>query len=201
MYAEDRHANSDEHYRPGYNPEFVRKVIAKRRRAEIARVDAEAAAAREERRQQASRDAAERALLKQQADVARLELAALKAKLETVMLERDAYAAAEKVEALERARAIIAKSDGLMKYTHARVEAKAILLFGVTKSELRSNRRNREITFARQFVMYWTARMTAMSTPLIGKLMGGFDHTTILHGKDAYARKRAAMGRNLRKAR
>ena len=74
-------------------------------------------------------------------------------------------------------------------------------LFRVTRSELNSNRRNRELVFARQFIMYWACRLTHLSLPQIGKLMGGRDHTTAMHGRNTYPVKRAKMGRTLRPVR
>lgn len=74
-------------------------------------------------------------------------------------------------------------------------------LFGVTKAELSGGGRNRRVVFARQFVMYWTRRKVGLSTPQIGRRLGGRDHTTVLHGAKAYVDKRAAMKRTLRPAR
>lgn len=82
----------------------------------------------------------------------------------------------------------------------AEIERRAMRVFGVTKAELRSNRRHREICFARQFVMYWTVRLTPLSLPQIGRIVGR-DHTSVLSGKRAYPEKRAKMGRYLRSAR
>lgn len=71
----------------------------------------------------------------------------------------------------------------------------------VTRNELMSNRRNKRVVFARQAIMYWSMRLSKLSSPEIGRRLGGLDHTTILHGKEAYPAKRAAMGRHLREAR
>lgn len=87
------------------------------------------------------------------------------------------------------------------KHTYREIERRACRLFDTKPSEIHSDRRNREIVFARQFVMYWAARLTKLSLPQVGRLMGGKDHTTILHGKDKYVEKRARMGRYLRAAR
>ncbi|MBZ9873100.1 hypothetical protein LB542_19825 [Mesorhizobium sp. BR1-1-9] len=105
---------------------------------------------------------------------------------------------------VERSQAMMAemKARGLRYQPKYRdIEARACRLFKVRPSEIRSNRRNREIVFARQFVMYWTVRLTKLSLPAIGRLMGGRDHTTCLHGKREYPAKRAKMGRHLRAAR
>lgn len=80
------------------------------------------------------------------------------------------------------------------------IEAKALKVFNLSRSELRSNRRSQDVVIAKQFVAYWAVRLTGFSLPMIGRLMGGRDHTTVLHGKRAYPEKRAKMGRYLRPA-
>jgi len=85
--------------------------------------------------------------------------------------------------------------------TYRRIQNRACKVFRVSVVEIRSNRRNKEVVFARHFIMYWAVRLTVLSLPQIGKLMGGMDHTTILHGKRAYVEKRALMGRKLKAAR
>lgn len=86
------------------------------------------------------------------------------------------------------------------RFTLDEIERRACQLFGVTRLELHSKRRNRHVVFARQFVMYWSVRLTKLTLPQIGAVMGR-DHTTVLHGKDAYVSKRKAMKRTLRRAR
>lgn len=71
-------------------------------------------------------------------------------------------------------------------------------LFKVGRAELRSARRRRDLVLARQFIMYWMARLTTYSLPQIGRLIGNRDHTTVLYGKRSYVAKRAKMGRSLR---
>lgn len=70
-------------------------------------------------------------------------------------------------------------------------------VFNVTPAEMISSRRARNLIFARQAIMYWAYRRTTMSLPQIGKRLQR-DHTTVLHGKDAYVQKRAEMGRKLK---
>lgn len=96
----------------------------------------------------------------------------------------------------------VRKAAGIpYRHTYRSIEERAMKLFRVTRVELNSNRRNRELVFARQFIMYWACRLTALSLPQIGKLMGGRDHTTSMHGRDVYPVKRAKMGRYLRSVR
>lgn len=88
-----------------------------------------------------------------------------------------------------------------LRFYHSEIERRACRAFGVTRSELQSPRRNKSIVFARQFVMYWSVRLTSHSYPQIGRLIGGRDHTTVIHGCRNYEKKRKAMGRTLRAAR
>lgn len=82
-----------------------------------------------------------------------------------------------------------------------RIETRACKVFKVSLMELRSARRNARVAMARQFIYYWATRLTPMSLGQIGRLVGGRDHTTVFHGRDAYPQKRAAMGRHLREVR
>ncbi len=111
---------------------------------------------------------------------------------------------AEKLAEAERQRQekLAARAAGPFKHTFREIERRACKLFRVTPSELRSGRRHKEIVFARQFVMYWATRLTPLSLPAIGRLMGGRDHTTCLSGKRAYVHKRKFFHkRHLREAR
>lgn len=82
-----------------------------------------------------------------------------------------------------------------------RLEVMTCRLFGYSRAELHANSRDKRVVFARHFLMYWACRRTTLSLPQIGRLMGGRDHTTILHGKDTYVVRREQMGRKLRRAR
>jgi len=68
---------------------------------------------------------------------------------------------------------------------------------GITLTDIRSGRRSRHIAFARQAIFYWACRTTRRSLPEIGRYFER-DHTTVLHGKREYPKKRALMGRHLR---
>jgi chromosomal replication initiation ATPase DnaA len=116
----------------------------------------------------------------------------------TAMREAEADLA-RRAEELNRE---LAKLQGtVVRVTVARIEARICRALNVSRKDVRSDRRNREIVLARQAIMYWSARRTRFSLPQIGKFMGGLDHTTVLHGKKAYVEKRAKMGRTLRQAR
>jgi chromosomal replication initiator protein len=53
--------------------------------------------------------------------------------------------------------------------------------FGITLSELRTKKRNKNIVVPRQIAMYLSMELTDMSLPEIGASFGGKDHTTVLH--------------------
>lgn len=56
--------------------------------------------------------------------------------------------------------------------------------FNLTTLDLMSQKRNKDIVFPRQIVMYLCRNMTDTPLQNIGKALGGRDHTTILHGID-----------------
>ncbi|MDL2206229.1 chromosomal replication initiator protein DnaA [Eubacteriales bacterium OttesenSCG-928-N13] len=56
--------------------------------------------------------------------------------------------------------------------------------YHIDRSDLLSQRRNREITVPRQIAMYLTRDMTNLSTTRIGDAFGGRDHTTVMHACD-----------------
>ena len=47
-----------------------------------------------------------------------------------------------------------------------------------------SKKRPKEIAYPRQIVMYLCRKLTDMSLPKIGEVLGKRDHTTVLHGYD-----------------
>ncbi len=53
--------------------------------------------------------------------------------------------------------------------------------FGVSKSDLLSERRHRSVVWPRQIGMYLAKQLTSRSLPEIGRRFGGRDHTTVLH--------------------
>ena len=53
--------------------------------------------------------------------------------------------------------------------------------YGVSKSDLLSERRHRSVVWPRQIGMYLSKQLTSRSLPEIGRRFGGRDHTTVLH--------------------
>ena len=56
--------------------------------------------------------------------------------------------------------------------------------FGLAPLDISSQKRNKEIVYPRQIVMYLCRNMTATPLQAIGRYLGGRDHTTVIHGAD-----------------
>ncbi|MDI9521130.1 MAG: chromosomal replication initiator protein DnaA [Bacillota bacterium] len=54
--------------------------------------------------------------------------------------------------------------------------------YSIEVEDLIGPRRSRNITIPRQMIMYLSRRLTDVSLPRIGDMLGGRDHSTILHG-------------------
>ena len=114
-------------------------------------------------------------------------------------MEEAAHIAAIRRAAAERAEAMAAEMKSMgykYRHTYREIERRACKLFKVRPSDIRSARRHNDIVIVRQFICYWTCRLTALSLPQIGRLMDR-DHTSILAAKRRYPQKRERMGRNL----
>ncbi len=61
--------------------------------------------------------------------------------------------------------------------------------FSLALDDLLGHRRNKELVYPRQIVMYLLRTELAYSFPKIGKELGGKDHTTIIHGCDKITRE------------
>lgn len=120
-----------------------------------------------------------------------------------LLAEAEARRQREAAIAEAAARASIYRRDtgGHYRISYKEIERRICRALRVTPKEIASDRRHKQLVFARQAIAYWATRLTVRSLPEIGRLMGGFDHTTILHGKRAYPVKRAKMGRILRPVR
>jgi hypothetical protein len=54
--------------------------------------------------------------------------------------------------------------------------------FNFDMNDMRSDTRSAPIAYARHVAMYLARKLTTKSLPAIGRVLGGRDHTTILHG-------------------
>ena len=59
--------------------------------------------------------------------------------------------------------------------------------FGITPFDISSQKRTKEIVYPRQIVMYLCRNMTETPLQSIGRILGGRDHTTIIHGSEKIA--------------
>lgn len=59
--------------------------------------------------------------------------------------------------------------------------------YSVTPEDLTGKKRSQDIALPRQVAMYICRQMTSLSTTNIGRVFGGRDHTTVLHGCDKVA--------------
>ena len=61
--------------------------------------------------------------------------------------------------------------------------------YGVTRLELEGKQRCKRLTWPRHEAFYRASKETKASLPEIGRAFGGRDHTTVMHGIKAHARR------------
>lgn len=54
--------------------------------------------------------------------------------------------------------------------------------FSIDKNDIKGKKRNKEVSYARQVAMFLLREETGYSHPKIGEVLGGRDHTTVMHG-------------------
>jgi len=74
---------------------------------------------------------------------------------------------------------ILARSEDI---TPERILATVAHHFDLSEEELIGRSRARSVSVPRQLAMYLIREETGTSLPQIGKLLGGRDHTTVMHG-------------------
>ena len=157
---EEQNSPIGEDYRAGYNPKFVRRVIAKRRRAQEA-------------------DQRER---KRIADELEAKVAAARqAEIERAQHEVDRISA-QKSAAIS-AVASTESPPMLAKRTPVReIIADTAGMFDLSVSDILGRSRERSLVYARHMAM-WRVRKARpdLSYPQIAKAFGGRDHTTVIH--------------------
>lgn len=68
--------------------------------------------------------------------------------------------------------------------------AKAIAsLYGIEFDQMISDRRSKHLVVPRQHAMWAIREYTKLSLPAIGRVLGGRDHTTVLHGCRQHERR------------
>lgn len=58
--------------------------------------------------------------------------------------------------------------------------------------DILSPRRAKNLVFARHLALYLAVKHTKLSLPVIGRLVGDRDHSTIIHARDSMTKKRAS---------
>lgn len=91
--------------------------------------------------------------------------------------------AAEPVNAMEEAHALIEATKPQRPMTAADSILEAVsTVTGVPVHEMRSARRWRKVVYARHIAYFLCRELTSASLPVIGRIIGHRDHSTILHG-------------------
>lgn len=127
------------------------------------------------------------------AHLMRSDYAALRAKLYAVRKEPEAPAPAPVVaEPIVLPPAVVhdavrewlrlATPEAMKPAAHRRIIDIVAEETGVERMQLLSGRRMADIVRPRQICFYLLKTCTTLSLPLIGRCMGGRDHTTVLHG-------------------
>lgn len=62
-----------------------------------------------------------------------------------------------------------------------RIQSAVALEFGVSKTNIISARRTKDVVLPRHVAIYLSRELTLRTLPQIGRLFGGRDHTTVLH--------------------
>lgn len=161
------------HYRAQYNPAFVQRVMARRKRD------------------------AQKAELAAEADARRLREEQESMQTELIAAQRAALAESRKAEqsfkATEAYRII-----SVFEASEGRQPARSIIehvsmVYGIPYREIIGASRMRATSKARMVAMYEVRKQRPdLSYPQIGKIFGGRDHTTVIHAVQKIEAQRAA---------
>lgn len=81
-------------------------------------------------------------------------------------------------------RDVIGKEEESTEITPQKIINIVCEYFMVDEKELLSKKKNKEVSFPRQIAMYLCCENTEISQDALGSLLGGRDHSTIIHGRD-----------------
>lgn len=110
--------------------------------------------------------------------------------LEGALVRVIAFASLTKQKvSVDLARKILARSHGALQHVQQVVDCETILravahYYPYTVEEIRSRSRHKDISFVRHLSMFLMKKLTEKSLRDIGRLFGGRDHATVLHGLD-----------------
>lgn len=85
-------------------------------------------------------------------------------------------------EMLAQAEQILGSAPRVRKPLVEEILRAVSAITGKSTDDIRSNRRTVDVVIPRQLVMALARRLTLRSLPVIGNVLGGRDHTTVLHG-------------------
>ncbi len=112
--------------------------------------------------------------------------------LEGALNKVDAYAKLVGVEInmdiAERSLRDLIDKDGKQEITVPFIQEVVANYYSITAEDITSKKRTATIAYPRQIAMYLSRKMLELSTPKIGELFGGRDHSTIIHGCDKIAK-------------
>ena len=113
----------------------------------------------------------------------------LEGTMNKILAYRDLIGREMDADAAHRAVEDFMKKNANLAPTAAMIIAETSRYFGIDEQVIKGSARSREVVNARQAAMYLVRRMTALSTPDIGREFGGRDHTTVLHSLDQIEKK------------
>jgi chromosomal replication initiation ATPase DnaA len=90
----------------------------------------------------------------------------------------------------------LAGRQGRDYFRPAEIVTEVIQKHGITRKQLKSDSRLPQYVAARQELCYRLREECSLSLPQIGGILGGRDHTTVLHGYRRHAAKLAAEAQN-----
>lgn len=105
----------------------------------------------------------------------------LEGTMNKILAYRDLIGREMDADAAHRAVEDFMKKNANLAPTAAMVITETSRYFGIDEEIIKGHSRTREVSNARQAAMYLVRRMTNLSTPDIGKIFDGRDHTTVLH--------------------
>jgi chromosomal replication initiator protein len=141
------------------------------------------------------RKKAEQNAIKLPDDVAQFVAGSIKSnirELEGSLIRLGAYASLQAREiTLEFAREVL---KGLIDDTARTISIDDIkrevaAYFGIKVADLASKRRSQNLVYPRQIAMHLCRQLTSASLPVIGKMFGGRDHSTVIHSLNVVAEK------------
>ncbi len=113
----------------------------------------------------------------------------LEGTMNKILAYRDLIGKEMDADAAHRAVEDFMKKNANLAPTAAMIISETSRYFGIDEEVIKGSARSREVVNARQAAMYLVRRMTALSTPDIGREFGKRDHTTVLHSLEQIEKK------------